>query len=255
MVWVLIIPAAILVVRNRPEEIGLYPDGASEPVEEPGGEVPAEGRTFWRVVASMDFWFLALALAAGPFVVTALVFHQISILDGNGLSPGAAAGVFVPFAAASAAGTALSGVLAERLGPKATLIVSLGLLLAAVLGLQLVSTVPTAIVYSVLLGAAAGAQGVVAGMIWAHFYGRGSWQAAGSSHDGHDLLCRPPPALGRLLSGAPHVGRDSCRVRGHDPPLRPRAGPPGRGGPPALGRLVTLITDGAGCLGGKKPPH
>jgi MFS family permease len=176
MVWVLIIPAAILVVRNRPEEIGLYPDGASEPVEEPGGEVPAEGRTFWRVVASMDFWFLALALAAGPFVVTALVFHQISILDGNGLSPGAAAGVFVPFAAASAAGTALSGVLAERLGPKATLIVSLGLLLAAVLGLQLVSTVPTAIVYSVLLGAAAGAQGVVAGMIWAHFYGRGSWQ-------------------------------------------------------------------------------
>jgi MFS family permease len=172
MVWVLIIPAVILVVRNRPEEVGLHPDGAPEPGEEPGGEAPAEGRTFWRVVASMDFWFLALALAAVPFVVTALVFHQISILDEHGLSPGAAAGVFVPFAAASAAGTALSGALAERLGPKATLIVSLGLLLAAVLGLQLVSTVPTAIVYSVLLGAAAGTQGVVAGMIWAHFYGR-----------------------------------------------------------------------------------
>lgn len=38
MVWILLIPAAILVVRNRPEEVGLYPDGASRPVEEPRGE-------------------------------------------------------------------------------------------------------------------------------------------------------------------------------------------------------------------------
>jgi sugar phosphate permease len=172
MVWVLLIPAAILVVRNRPEEVGLHPDGAPEPVEEPGGDEAVEGRTFWRVVASPDFWFLALALAAVPFVVTALVFHQISILDGQGLSAGAAAGVFVPFAAASAAGTALSGALAERLGPKGTLMVSLGLLLSAVLGLQLVTTVPTAVAYSVLLGGAAGTQGVAAGMIWAHYYGR-----------------------------------------------------------------------------------
>ena len=50
--------------------------------------------------------------------------------------------------------------------------ISLGLLLSAVLGLQLVSTVPTAVVYSALLGAAAGTQGVAAGMIWAHYYGR-----------------------------------------------------------------------------------
>jgi MFS family permease len=171
MVWVLLIPAAILVVRNRPEEVGLHPDGAEGPAEEPDGESPGE-RGFLRVVASPDFWFLAASLAAVPFVVTALVFHQISILDAQGLTPGAAAGVFVPFAAASAAATALSAALAERLGPKGVLIISLGLLLLAVVGLQFVSTLPTAIVYSAALGAAAGTQGVVAGMIWAHYYGR-----------------------------------------------------------------------------------
>lgn len=171
MVWVLLIPAAILVVRNRPEEVGLHPDGAEGPAEEPGGESPVE-RGFLRVVASPDFWFLAASLAAVPFVVTALVFHQISILDAQGLTPGAAAGVFVPFAAASAAATALSAALAERLGPKGVLTISLGLLLLAVVGLQFVSTLPTAIVYSAVLGAAAGTQGVVAGMIWAHYYGR-----------------------------------------------------------------------------------
>jgi MFS family permease len=172
MVWVLLIPAAILIVRNRPEELGLHPDGAPGPVEEPGGDHAAEGRGFWRVVASPDFWFLAVPLAAVPFVVTALVFHQISILSDQGLTPGAAAGVFVPFAVASAGATALSGALAERLGPNGVLMVSMGLLLSAVVGLQLVSTVPAAVAYSSLLGAAAGTQGVVAGMIWAHYYGR-----------------------------------------------------------------------------------
>ena len=159
-------------MRNRPEELGLHPDGAPGPVEEPGGNEAAEGRGFWRVVASPDFWFLAVPLAAVPFVVTALVFHQISILSGQGLTPEAAAGAFVPFAIASAGATALSGVLAERLGPKGVLMVSLVLLLSAVLGLQFVATIPTVVAYSVLLGTAAGMQGVVAGMIWAHYYGR-----------------------------------------------------------------------------------
>jgi MFS family permease len=172
MVWVLLIPAAILVVRNRPEEVGLHPDGAPGPVEEPGVVETLGRRGFLRVVASPDFWFLATSLAAVPFVVTALVFHQISILDAQGLTPGAAAGVFVPFAAVSAAMTALSGALAERLGPKGVLTISLALLLVAVVGLQFVSTLPTAIAYSAVLGAATGTQGVVAGMIWAHYYGR-----------------------------------------------------------------------------------
>ena len=35
MVWLLLIPASILIVRNRPEAVGLHPDGAAEPVEEP----------------------------------------------------------------------------------------------------------------------------------------------------------------------------------------------------------------------------
>ena len=172
MVWVLLIPASILIVRNRPEEIGLHPDGAAAPVVEPGGAAGKTGRGFRRVVASVDFWLLALPLAAVPFVVTALVFHQISILTGQGLTAGAAAGVFIPFAVASAVATAFAGALAEGFGPKGVLLVSLGLLFLAVVGVQFVSTVFAAAGYSAMLGAAAGSQGVVSGMIWAHYYGR-----------------------------------------------------------------------------------
>lgn len=171
MVWVLLIPAAVLVVRNRPESVGLHPDGLSTSVEEPGGESSSE-RGSWEAVSSPNFWFLAVPLAAVPFAVTALVFHQISILAGQGLEAGVAAGVFVAFAAAAASSTAVSGFLVERLGPRKPLVISLGLLLAAVLMLQVVSTPLLATVYAAALGASSGMQGVVAGMAWAHYYGR-----------------------------------------------------------------------------------
>ena len=170
-IWVLLIPASIFVVRNRPEAVGLHPDGASEPVWEPGSENERE-RGSWEAVSSLNFWLLAVPLATIPFAVTALVFHQISILGEQGISPTAAAGVFVPFSAASAAATAFSGYLIERLGPRQPLYVSMALLLAAVLGLQLVSSPLTAVVYALVLGAGAGFQGVVAGVVWAHYYGR-----------------------------------------------------------------------------------
>ena len=170
-IWVLLIPASILIVRNRPEAVGLHPDGASEPVWEPGSENERE-RGSWEAVSSLNFWLLAVPLAAIPFAVTALVFHQISILGEQGISPTAAAGVFVPFSVASAAATAFSGFLIERLGPRQPLYVSMALLLAAVLGLQLVSSPLTAVVYALVLGAGAGFQGVVAGVVWAHYYGR-----------------------------------------------------------------------------------
>lgn len=173
MVWLLLIPAAIFVVRDRPEAIGAHPDGAASP---PAGESDdtgsRSGGNRGRVLLSPDFWLLALPVAAIPFVVTALVFHQISILGSNGISAAAAAGIFVAFAAASAGATALAGPLIERMGPLRPLWLSLLLLLIAVVGLQFVSSPALATVYALVLGSAGGIHGVVNGVIWAHYYGR-----------------------------------------------------------------------------------
>lgn len=172
MVWVLLVPAALLIVRDRPEAVGLYPDGADAPVEEWKDNRPTEDGGSRKVAFSIHFWLLAVPLAAVPFVVTALVFHQISVLGEQGLGPAAAAAVFVPFSVAAALATATTGFLADRLGPRGPLMISLGLLLAALIYLPLVSNTASAAVYAVMLGAASGMQGVVAGMAWAHYYGR-----------------------------------------------------------------------------------
>lgn len=195
MVWVLLIPAAILIVRDRPESVGLLPDGDEAP-REPGsdereppalerqeegelhrgseeGSRGAAGRAGHRgVLLSTQFWLLALPIAAAPFVVTALVFHQISILGSQGLDAGAAAAAFAAFAVASAVATMLGGPLVERLGPIKPLLISLGILVVALLELQLATTFLAAAVYAALLGISQGLQGIVNGTAWAYYYGR-----------------------------------------------------------------------------------
>jgi MFS family permease len=184
VVWALILPAAILVVRNRPEDVGLHPDGLPQPAEAPqvqGQPVlpPAHSRV-WR---TSRFWLLALPTTAGPFIMTALIFHQASIFASHGLPSTIAASIFVPMAVASALTSAITGMLIERLGPKIMLFATLALLLIALIEIQFVWTPLGAIVYALILGAAGGTQGVTMGVIWAHYYrriGLGGIQGAAS---------------------------------------------------------------------------
>ncbi len=173
MVWALIIPAALLVVRDRPEVMGLSPDGASVP-EEHQDRALRSGRpgTARKVFSSLDFWMLAIPLTAAPFIVTALVFHQTSILAERGLGGAVAAGVFLPFAVAVASSNAITGLLVERLGPRRPLVFTQILLLVALIELLFVSSPATAIVYAMTLGASSGMTGVLMGVTWAHYYGR-----------------------------------------------------------------------------------
>lgn len=178
LVVAVLVPLALLIVRDRPEDVGLYPDGAqAPPAEKPqasDGAFDGSEETGPRglVMLSVDFWLLALPVAAAPFIVTALVFHQISVLGEVGIEPATAASAFVPFAIAAAASTVVAGFLADRFGPRTPLFASLALLLAALSVLGLAHSVALVVLYAAALGAASGFQSVASGATWAHFYGR-----------------------------------------------------------------------------------
>jgi MFS family permease len=173
MIWVLVIPTTVGLVQDRPEAIGLFPDGAREaPAGEhrPRSGSGAVGRQ--RVLTSPAFWLLAVPIGGIGFTAVALIFHQTSLFAERGLSPGVAAAAFVPFAVASAIGTFLTGILIDRFGPKRILIANLALLLAPPLMLLFIESTIAAVIYSVVLGAALGMEQVVSRATWAHFYGR-----------------------------------------------------------------------------------
>lgn len=170
-VWLLIIPASILFIRNRPEDIGLHPDGAYEPVDADSIQ-DDDGVDRRRILTSMRFWLLAIPLSVIPFIVTALVFHQVSILGERGLSPAIAATIFVPYALATAATSAVSGVLTDRFGPRWMLVGNLTFTVVAIGTLFVVASPLMAIVYAIMLGIASGVEPVIFGVVWAHYYGR-----------------------------------------------------------------------------------
>lgn len=176
VVMLALVPAALIIVRDRPETVGLRPDGDAKPPEEPEETVEVDegimGADKSRVMLSADFWLMAIPIAAAPFVVTALVFHQVSVLSELGVGPAAAAGAFVPFAIAAAASTVVAGSLSDRFGPRVPLFVSLTLLLGALGMLAVAQSAALVVVYAAMLGAASGTQGVVSGTTWAHYYGR-----------------------------------------------------------------------------------
>ncbi len=91
------IPLA-LSIRDRPEDIGLHPDGdqpdpgGDEKVAVAPGFAEHEGLTVRQALRSSAFWRIALAVSLGNLGAMAIIVHQIPFFTGSvGLSEGAAA--------------------------------------------------------------------------------------------------------------------------------------------------------------------
>ena len=211
LVMLLIIPAAVFLVRNRPEDVGLFPDGADHPpLIEQTRTHSAAAAAARPVMRSLAFWMLAVPLATPGLVVTALVFHQTSIFEQHGLSATLAAAVFVVFAVSSAATSMVVGFAVERTGPIRLFVFSM-CALVVVCGLALVvNSVWMAVLYAAGMGVTGGSQRIVQGVIWAHYYGRfglGRVQGAAMMAGITGAAVGPLPlALFRDLTGSYDVG-------------------------------------------------
>ena len=211
LVLLLVVPAAVFLVRNRPEDVGLYPDGADHPplIEQTPAFSPAAAASR-PVMRSLAFWMLAAPLATPGLVLTALVFHQTSIFAQQGLSATLAAAVFVVFAVSSASTSMVVGFVVERTGPLRLFVFSMCALFTVCLLALVVNSVWMAVLYVAAMGVTGGSQRIVQGVIWAHYYGRwglGRVQGAAMMAGITGAAVGPLPlALFRDLTGSYDVG-------------------------------------------------
>ena len=92
-IFLLTLPVAY-VIRSRPEDIGLLPDGEVLPTSSEGGPVPAgsgmrvaEGDfTVRQAIRTSAFWLLLVGLAIRTSSTTAIIIHIFPILEGEGLT-------------------------------------------------------------------------------------------------------------------------------------------------------------------------
>ncbi len=168
----LIVPVALFVVRNRPEDMGLFPDGSPRPPLSETRQATSGVRRNIKVFSSPSFWLLALSLSSPSLITTALMFHQASIFLENGLSATLAAGAFAVFSVSSGTSSMIAGFVSDRTGPRVLLVFSMATLVATLGVGVLMDSLLVAMAYVVMMGISSGSYMIVHSTIWAHYYGR-----------------------------------------------------------------------------------
>jgi MFS family permease len=149
-VWAIVIPIALLAIRNRPADLGQHIDG--QPAQ-PAGHNLQRAATRGVALRTPYFWVLAAGVSTSGLLGTAVVFHQISLLGARGLTPAQAAAVFIPMTAAGLAATLLVGYLIDRLNrPRLLIVTSMGLLALGLAWATVVAPGWSAWVYGALMG-------------------------------------------------------------------------------------------------------
>ncbi|HEX6750303.1 MAG TPA: MFS transporter [Longimicrobium sp.] len=113
---VIVIPLVLLLVRERPRDVGLRPYGAADDAEtapSPAAAAPLAGLA--RGVRSRDFWLLAATFFICGASTNGLVgTHFIPAAHDHGIPEVAAAGLLAVMGICDLLGTTLSGWLSDR---------------------------------------------------------------------------------------------------------------------------------------------
>ena len=195
-----------IIMRRRPEEIGLLPDGARpEPVAAPAagamegqgpGAPAASGRgrgrrgraaaadapefswTAGEAMRTRAYWCIAM-MAVLAVLASAGVGYILApyLYEEAGLSRGQATRV-ASLGAALAVTTLGWGMLADKLGPRACIILTIsGAVLSQLYLITVVDSAFTAYIFAIAWGVFSNTVGTLEHMLLAQYYGRGSFGA------------------------------------------------------------------------------
>lgn len=177
---VVIVVPALLLLRSKPEDHGLLPDGALAPVRRDGASaavrVDADEQSWTLAEArrTRAFWLVTLFLMCTPFVQGATNLHMAPIFLDKGLSDAQAVSIVSIFAAASALSIVPVGFVMERVPVRIGAMAQAALVLAAMLLLFVADPYPLAVVWALIFGVGAGMRNVIEVMLVANYFGRAS---------------------------------------------------------------------------------
>jgi MFS family permease len=173
VIWLVLLPAVALLIRDRPEDAGQLPDGA-RPVdlEDAPPAEPEPGPTLGQAARTSAFWALLGASAVPSLVVTGLAFNQVAIFTDRGIPGTLAATTFTVESLVGLPMTLLAGSLADRFPLRYILAAGQLCLVLAMVSLLAADTPALALLYSAWRGASSGLWMVAADVAWPAYFGR-----------------------------------------------------------------------------------
>ena len=170
-VWLIVVPIGYFGIVDRPADVGQHPDGDTAPLATGTGESPVRSHSRREAVGETRFWLLTLTVATTSMLITALNFHQISILGEAGLSSTEAAIMFLPQVGGAILAGLVVGALSDRIPVRFLLATAMALMMAALLLIQVIEPGWQVVLYAVTLGAAGGAQRPLAATVLPRWFG------------------------------------------------------------------------------------
>ena len=198
----------VLLVRRQPEDMGLELDGRRQ-VDPAGHDIRAQGLplhdtreaqwSFFEALSSPTLWILIISIVATGIASAGVALHLVPYLVEEGLQVRAAVGAVSVGFFASAVGSFVWGLLADRMPTRPLLVLAFLLRLVGMGVLLLVSDITTAYLFAAIIGFTEGGLRTLTTLIMSEYYGR---QNFGSIFGLTRALQVAGFAVGPLISGA-----------------------------------------------------
>lgn len=207
----LILPLAI-VMRRKPEDIGLLPDGdnrADDDANKSTESISLDGQkdeVSWATASTIRtsaFWLIGMSVVFGILASSTLSFSMVPYLHQSvGISSAQATGI-LSLSTFLALAVIAWGYAADRVSPRLLLLIALPAASVITLYLLTVDSLFTAYLFGIIWGIFAGALGVLEQMLLAQYFGRGSYGAiTGAMAPMQMIALGLGPALAAILSEA-----------------------------------------------------
>ncbi len=163
--------AAALVMRRRPEDYGLAPDGQASGARPArgGAEISLTAREATRTPA---FWLLVASTNLGTLALFGINLHLFSSLTDKGLAAGTAAALVTYLYLLHTVAKPLWGLVAERVHVRYCVAACYAGGAAGVLVLAGVTSLRGLVLFASLYGLTRGAQSFVTSLAWSDYFGR-----------------------------------------------------------------------------------
>jgi MFS family permease len=127
LLCVVMAPAAMLFIRNRPEEVDLLPDNREATYAFDEREYEQEETwTFREAIRTRSFWLLIFCTVVPAAIDTGLIFHQVSVMSQVGLAPEIAAIILSVMAVVRIPVVLVAGSIADKVPSRYLLVITTG---------------------------------------------------------------------------------------------------------------------------------
>ena len=171
-ILLVLVPVSLLVIKNRPADLGLRPDG-EEVGEKEALSAAAEGRLLGlrEVLGTREFWLIALGSFLSVGAIGGIIQHFVLFLRDRQFAPEKAAGVMSFLLISSILGRLVMGWLADRIAKKYVMLIAFSAVAAAVPVLYAPGLTKLVYVFAFVFGFGMGADYMLIPLLTAECFG------------------------------------------------------------------------------------